>query len=76
MWNNGPAMIGMNGAFGFHGVLSLVLLAVVAVLVVALIHDRRRDRRQDAALTVLGTRYANGEIGRDEYLKLRKDLEA
>lgn len=76
MWNDGPAMIGLHGMFGFHGVLSLVLLVIVVLLVVALVRDRRHDRCRDEALIVLGTRYARGEIGRDEYLRLRKDLEA
>ena len=72
------------GGLGLLGGLAglLLLLTVTAGLVLLFVLRRlrspsKRDPGRSAAsssLEVLETRYARGEIGRDEYMKIRQDL--
>ncbi|HYS67057.1 MAG TPA: SHOCT domain-containing protein [Paraburkholderia sp.] len=67
----------MGPLFGPEG-LSQLLLIIVIVLVAWLIkvsRDRRADKGETKADAVLRERYARGEISRDEYLQISKDLE-
>ena len=85
----GPGYYGpdMMGGFGlFWGL--LCLLAIVGVVIglafltrMAFVCRHRHGCRSgvndngSAALKLLGERYARGEVGRDEYLEKRSDLE-
>lgn len=69
--------------YGFEHVgmgLGMILVwAIPIILVALLIHSKIRGRdgkTGKSALEILETRYARGEIERDEYLKRRADLEA
>ncbi len=82
MWNSGWAHHAMYGdgswfAFwGMHGFASLFFLALAVFLVVYVIRAFATDKRgHDPALTLLGEKYANGDISREEYLQKKKDLE-
>ena len=62
-------------------VLGLGLLALVVVGVVFAVRwlagasgESPRDRSRDDALDVVRTRYARGEISREEFDRLRRDL--
>jgi putative membrane protein len=57
-----------------HGIGSLTLLAILVVGVVWLARSGAIGRRS-TALDILETRYARGEIGRDEYLQKKTDLQ-
>lgn len=73
-WNHWPGM-----GPGWGGLLMLLIwLAAVAGAVVLARWLLRRDSASpdDRALALLNERYARGEIGRDEYLQKRQDLEA
>jgi putative membrane protein len=63
----------------FWGLLCLLLIfAIVAgvmLLVQAFTGRGIRGGEKNTALDVLHERYARGEIGRDEYLERRRDLE-
>lgn len=70
-----------NGAFNWgwlaYGGLMMALfwgglLALAAVLLRGL---RRAGRGSSTALEILSSRYAKGEISREEYQRMRKDLE-
>ncbi len=37
-------------------------------------NEKERDGGSRAALTILNERYAKGELGREEYLKVREDI--
>lgn len=52
-------------------------LILLVVLIVKLINsDRRRiNTRREAPLDILKRRYAAGEISREEYLRMKKELE-
>lgn len=73
-WNHWP---GMGPGWGGL-VMLLIWLAAVAGAVVLARWLLRRDSTSpdDRALALLNERYARGEIGRDEYLQKRQDLEA
>ena len=82
MWNNGFNhwnMMGWDGGtwpwfMGFHGILWILLLALIVFGLAHLIRGWRHDPARDAALATLGQEYAGGRIDRDEYLLRRKDL--
>jgi putative membrane protein len=70
-----------HGGFFLHGVIGLLALIGLVAVVLAVIrafrgrswHDRRRHG-MGAGLEIVETRYARGEIGRDEYLEKKRDL--
>ena len=75
MWWDGPW-------YGFHGMWIFPLIFLI-VLVLFLFRGpgwpmcggyRRRDREKTAR-EVLDRRYARGEISREDYQRMRKDLE-
>jgi len=81
MWNGwGPGGWGM----GFGGIFMILFWVVVVVGVVALIRwlmqqqgpGERRSRGDGTALEILRERYARGEIGREDYERMKRDLEA
>ena len=69
-----------GGWWPLHGLVPLLLLAVLVVAVVLSIrafwHVGGRDERggRSSALGALDARYAKGEIERDDYLQRKKDL--
>ena len=81
-------MEGWWGGFGWMGVAMLVnfvlglgLLALVVVGVIFAVRwlarpsgESPRDRSGDDALEVVRTRYARGEISREEFDRLRREL--
>jgi putative membrane protein len=77
MWWYGPYQGQWMGWWmPFHGVLSLLFLALVIAGIVALVRSPRDGRhgRRSSGLAVLEERYARGEIDREEYLQKKHDL--
>lgn len=79
----GPHMMGWHRgggwmvAQGLIHVLALVgLIAIVFAIIRAVRHGcpYRRHRGAGVGLEILETRYAKGEVGRDEYLEKKRDL--
>lgn len=69
---------GSGGLFGY-GAMALwwLLLIVGAALLVKWIFGATADRRShDGALEVLASRYARGEIGREEFQNRKRELGA
>ncbi len=72
--------------FGIGGILMLgfwLFIAVVAVVVIVLVINSTKQSRDrstgiksgpDGAVEKVKERYANGEISREEYLQMLKDL--
>ena len=76
MWGYGPF-----GGFFHAWWAAASSLFWIAVVVLAVVWFSRVPRHQggpfwrgSAALDILEQRYARGEIGRDEYLQMKKDL--
>ena len=63
----------------FWGLLCLLLIFAIVASIVSLVRllpgRGSRGGEKITALDVLHERYARGEIGRDEYLERRRDLE-
>lgn len=62
----------------YMGIYWIVAVVAVAAVIWALMHGGRSDalqRGDDPALRVLEERYARGELGKDEFLEKRRDLE-
>jgi putative membrane protein len=59
----------------FGGLLWLILLGIIIYLVVSLLAPGREPRRHDEdPLEIAKRRYARGEITREEFEQIRKDL--
>lgn len=82
MWANGACQ---NAGWGswtlFHGIFSLLFLALAIAGIVALFRLGWKPRpgageagNRPAGLDVLERRYASGEIDREEYLQKKADL--
>ena len=78
-WTHYGMMGGYEGGWpwfmGFHGILSIVLLAFIIVVGIALFREWRHRRDEDPALASLADRYLQGEIDRDEYFLKKEDLQ-
>ncbi len=82
MWGaNGMMGFGMVTAMGISFLIGLGLLALLVVGLVAGIRWLTRsmggpgaEQQSDRALAILRERYARGEINRDEFERLRRDL--
>jgi uncharacterized membrane protein len=57
----------------FQGLISVAILATLIVSVVVLARTHRSGRGHDV-LDILDARYANGEIGREDYLRRKQDI--
>lgn len=83
MWGSGPHS-GMGWHdwgwwMGLHGFIWLLVVVGIigGIVLLARVAGRRSEgtnRRQ--AIDVLDERYARGEIGRDEYLQRRRDIDS
>lgn len=65
---------GWHWFMGFHGILTLLFLAVIVFIGFAIFRDMRKNRTTDTAVSVLENRYAMGQIDRDEFLQKRQEL--
>jgi putative membrane protein len=79
-WNGGAGHASVMAVWWLIG-LSLTVLAIVAIVwVVRSLSpppaDGRGGPRPRSAREELDSRYARGEIGRDEYQRIRQDLAA
>lgn len=85
MWHAGfgphAAMMGSGSffwqAFGLHslGLLVFVGLLVWGISAMNRWHSDKPNHFGGSALDLLGRRYAGGEISRDDYLSMKKELE-
>lgn len=74
-WDAGE---GMGWWMLFGGLLWIVFWGTVIYLIVAFVRGAGRGTQaaQDDAIDILKRRYARGEIDRDEYERMRRDLAA
>jgi len=74
-WGSGPWLWGPG--MGFLGpVVMLLLLGALVLLAVGVMRrsSRTSNPPQDSAMEILRTRYAKGEIARDAFEGMRRDL--
>jgi uncharacterized membrane protein len=65
---------GLQWMMGFHGIWTIVFLAIVLVAGVAIIRERRRSRYPSDRLEHIAILYANGDISSDEYLRQKQNI--
>ncbi len=66
---------GMGWTMGLVALLGVVAFWVAVVLIVrALFSSKPSEHRPLDPLTLLEHRYVRGEIGRDEFIRMRQDL--
>lgn len=79
VWNTGRFAHPAYLYGGMHWWMIVTLVAVAIALVLSIIAFVRTSRHQikrgnDEALTILAQRYAKGELAKDEYEAMKKDL--
>lgn len=72
MGSDGSGMMG-SGIYWWLLAGSAILVVIGVILLVAWLFGRTRTS-QDTPLAILQRRYAQGEIGPDEYARIRSDL--
>jgi putative membrane protein len=79
-----PAMLagcapipGMGPLFGPDTLMTLLLIAVIVLLgyLFKSWRERNKSRAQASTETILSERYARGEISREDFVQMRKDIE-
>jgi putative membrane protein len=78
MMTDGMGMMGMMILMFLFGLLLIVLFVLIVVAVVKWLWGSKMpffvSDREDA-LEILKKRYAKGEIGKDEYDRIKKDIQ-
>ncbi|MDW7777272.1 MAG: SHOCT domain-containing protein [Methanosarcinales archaeon] len=71
---SGGGMMGFG--MGFGAIIMLLFWGAIIWLVISLINagTKKSEETPESALTVLKKRYAKGEITRDQYLEIEKEL--
>jgi len=74
----GPGMMHYGYGYGgmFMGILFLIVIAVLVYFIIQALSSKGRPSMQnESPLDILKRRYAKGEITREEYEKMKKDIE-
>jgi len=73
---------GMMGYGGYGGVFMWLLIIIAIAVVVYIVYNRNVGAgggsfggRRESPMDILKTRYAKGEISKDEFERLKRDLE-
>ena len=69
---------GMMGGWGFFGIIFWIIIIVGIVLLVVWLNRklpaRQGSNSDESALNILKKRYALGEISKEDYEKMKKDI--
>ena len=78
MWHHWHEGIGSFGGWYAGAIIGLVLLVVIIGLaiwgIVTLTRHSRREDNEDNALAIAKERYAKGEINKEEFDQIKRDL--
>ena len=73
---HGPGMVNYGFYGGYMWFLILILAVILAYVLVRAARGGPGGPREDSALEILKRRYARGEISREEYLEMKRELES
>ncbi len=73
---SGGGMMGFGAIMGFGVIIMVLFWGAIIWLVISLINTgrQRSEETSESALTILKKRYARGEITKEQYLEMEKDL--
>jgi putative membrane protein len=76
-WEHGPGMMGWFGPFGMILFWIVVIVVLIAVIRWVMLTGRvgSEGKTKESALDILKKRYAAGEITKEEFEQLKKDIE-
>jgi len=80
-WNGGPCDFGMHGYSGYGGGIVMWILTIAVLGFLVFFGIRMYKNQQGAGVAgddpmkVLKTRYAKGEITREEFESMKKDIQ-
>jgi len=71
--------IGFGGGMWFGGIIWLVIIGVIIWVVITIVNNNNRKQQnyfphKEDALDILKNRYARGEINREQFEQMKKDL--
>ncbi len=66
---------GFGGNGMFFGLGPLIFLGVIAAIVYLVFRERPPREREDSALDIIKRRYARGEITKEQFEQMKRDLE-
>ena len=73
-WN----MNGMMGSFGYAGIIMGIIVTILIVIIALLVRKILRPKKttviNETSLEILGRRYASGEITKDEFDKMTRNI--
>ncbi len=78
----GPGMMNWGYGMGWFGWIFMIIFSIVVIAGVVILvrwmaffgEKRRRPESQETAIDILKKRYAKGEITKEEYEKIKKDI--
>lgn len=75
-WHHGMGMGGWFGPFGMFifWIITIVVIVLVVRWLISLGREPRTINTQETALDILKKRYASGEITKDEFERMRKEI--
>jgi putative membrane protein len=75
-WEHGPGMMGWFGPFGMiiFWIIAIVVIVLVARGLMSWGRDTRIVKSEETALDVLKKRYASGEITKEVFEEMKKDI--
>ena len=67
---------GMGSGMGFGVIIMVLFWGAIILLVISLINagTKKSEETSESALSILKKRYAKGEITREQYLEMEKEL--
>ncbi len=73
---SGGGMMGFGAIMGFGVIIMVLFWGAIIWLVISLINagTKKSEETPESALTILKKRYAKGEITREQYLEMAKEL--
>jgi putative membrane protein len=75
MMMDGNGMMSMMVFMFLFGLLLIVLLVLIGIAIVKWLTASSSAKNRENALEILRTRYAKGEISKDEYEKIKADIQ-